>query len=389
MPECAYRPAGYWSPPVQTPLPIAGERSGVESLIAAGGMDYTVVDAHMVHAGRPVDWYGILFGLGSDRPALPLEDPRSVYSNYTAASSRADRQPPVSVFPRDVQTALHVWSSSSGYPGGSPYLEFHKKYHESGGRYWKVTGRGVGLEAKTVYSPQEAAEQVRIDAEDFAGRVHHRMREYREQTGQDGTMSLPFDTELFGHWWHEGPAFLGAFLRRLARDEDGVTPRTVPAELDRLGPGLPVEMPEGSWGDGGDHRVWLNEETAWTWPLLWEGERRLIDLVTSRDRGSQLEERALKQMARELLLAQSSDWQFLITTGSAVDYATERLRDHIAAVGTIGDYVDSLRRGAERYDLFEELCRLEARDRLFPALDLDHWAWKRAEEALAAPREGD
>ncbi len=389
MPECAYRPAGYWSPPVSTPLPLAGERVGVESHIAAGGINYTVVDAHMIHAGRPVEWYAYPFGAESDRPTLPLEDPRSLYSNYSVATPWANRFPPVSVFPRDVETALHVWSATSGYPGNSPYLEFHKKYHESGGRYWRVTGRGVGLEGKEVYDPALASRQVRIDAEEFARTVNGRMYAYREQTGREGTMTLPFDTELFGHWWHEGPAFLGELLRSLARSDGGVVPRTVASELDRRGPGPRIELPEGSWGDGGGHGVWLNDETAWTWPLLWQAEKRLVDLIVDRDRESRLQERGLRQMARELLLAQASDWQFLITTGSAVDYATERFSDHIAAVGAIGDYVDSLRRGAERYDLFEELCRLEARDRLFPMIDLDHWVWKRAEEALAAPREGE
>lgn len=385
MPECAYRPEGWWHPPVPSEELPGYDRIGVERFLAAGGIDHTFVDAHTVRAGRPVDWYAHLLGTGEVGSPVSLDDPRSVYRHYAISGAAAAQ---VSVFPRDVETALHVWSSKSGYPGGAPYLEFHKKYHRSGGRYWRVTGREVELGEKIPYDPESAADQVEHDAAEFAGIVSRRMRACREQTGGEGTICLPFDTELFGHWWHEGPAFLGAFLRRLAEGGE-VAATTAPAERDRRGPGLPVAMPEGSWGDGGDHRVWLNEETSWTWPELWRREIDLIELIGTRDRHSELEERALQQMARELLLAQSSDWQFLITTGSAVDYATERFRDHIAAVDTIRSYVDSLRRGAERFDLFEELCRLESRDRLFPNLELDHWLWKQADEALTAPREGE
>lgn len=390
MPECAYRPEGYWAPPVPSEHPHGTERMGIEQLIEAGGMDHTIVDAHLVRGGEPIDWYTARFrgGAESRGTPLPLQDPRSVYRHYRAARHGSDGVSSVGVFPRDVESALAVWSSKTGYPGEGEYLEFHKKHHTSGGRYWRVTGRGVDLADKVVYDPATAFGRIGHDARDFAHRIVSRLDEYRGVTGSEGTICLPFDTELFGHWWHEGPAFIGALIREIDR-HDRVTTRTTPEELDRRGEGLPVGLPEGSWGDGGDHRVWLNEETAWTWPIIWSAEHRMLEMVGTRDRTNELEERALKQAARELLLMQASDWQFLMTTGSAVDYATERFNDHTEAFDTIIRYVESLRRGAEGLELFDELCRLETRDRLFPHVDLDHWLWKCAEEALAAPREGE
>ena len=391
MPECAYRSGGLRKPPLPSEEVREGFRLGVEQIIAAGGMDHTVVDAHIVQAGTPVNWYVSKFQGESTSvegsSGLPLNDPRSVYDIYKIHSSVDPSYGSVSVFTRDVKTALRVWSGASGYPGNPHYLEFHKKHHRSGHRYWRVSGKENDLAKKQMYHPAVAQEDVRKDAEDFVRHIDGELEEYAKATGHEGTIALPFDTELFGHWWFEGPAFLGEVIRLLSRSA-GITSRTTPEEIDRRGAGLSVTLPEGSWGDGGDHRVWLNEETSWTWPIIWRLEREFLEFIRLRDRERELEERGLRQMARELLLLQASDWQFLITTGTATDYAEERFREHVESFETIAEYVQSLRSGIERLDLFDELCRIEARDRLFPNIDLDHWLWKNADEALAAPREG-
>ncbi len=378
MPECAYRPGGYRRSPLPTEDAPEGFRLGVEQVLAAAGLDYTIVDAHTVRGGEPVNWYAARFtgeGENEGGSGLPLSDPRSLYDIYKIHSTTDPSYGNVSVFARDVETALRVWSGSSGYPGNEDYLEFHKKHHRSGHRYWRVTGRESDLAEKRMYHPVAAREQVGRDAADFVRHVQEKLREYRNVTGREGTLCLPFDTELFGHWWFEGPAFLGEVLRRLSEDTE-VEARTAEREIDRRGPGLPVTLPESSWGDGGDHRVWLNEETAWTWPIIWKAERRFLELLRSRNRENRLEERALRQMGRELMLLQASDWQFLITTGTAEDYAVERFREHAEDLALIGEYIDSLRSGVERLDLFDELCRIETRNRLFPEIDPDVWMWK-------------
>ena len=388
MPECAYRPAGFWRAPTDEHAPESGYRAGVEALIAAGGMDHTVVDAHSVRGAEPINWYSSRFGrsVGAGK-VVPLDDPRSLFDSYRIASSLNSEISGVSVFPRHVETALRVWSSKSGLPGNGEYLEFHKKYHASGHRYWSVTDRSVGLDGKQPYRPEEAEARAVTDGRAFARHIERTVAEYRNSTGREGTICLPFDTELFGHWWHEGPTFLATLLRELG-ERGNVVPRTTVEQVDRSVSGLPIALPESSWGDGGDHRVWFNDETAWTWPVLWRAEHRFGELVASRDRNDRMQERALKQAARSLLLLQASDWQFLITTGSAADYATDRIRGHEQDFHDIADFVELRRSGVERQDLFNRLCRIESIDRLFPALDLDHWQWKRADEALAAPPEG-
>ena len=390
MPECAYRPGGFRHAPVASEYGQDGFRLGVEQLLAWGGLDYTVVDAHIVRAGEPVDWYTAKFTRG-DSPesasGLPLSDPRSLYEIYSIHSTTDPGYGAVSVFVRDVETALRVWSGSSGYPGNGEYLEFHKKHHQSGHRYWRVTGRECPLDQKKIYQPAHAEERARADAADFVRQIEGKLLEYREATGRNGTMCLPFDTELFGHWWFEGPLFLGEVIRLLSKSEV-VQPRTTSQELARRGHGLPVTLPEGSWGDGGDHRVWLNEETAWTWPLIWKIEKEFLELLRSRDPENELEERALQQMARELLLLQASDWQFLITTGTATDYAEQRFQEHYEACELIGTYIRSLRSGTERLDLFEEICRLETRDRLFPEIDLNNWLWEVERQRVGSPESG-
>lgn len=395
MPECAYRPGGWRGAPVPSPNFSDGFRLGVEQVIAAGGMDYTVVDAHTVQAGEPVNWYIAQFlgransGEGVDPSRrVPLGDPRSVYETYKIHSTVDPAYGGVSVFVRDVETALRVWSGTGGYPGKPAYLEFHKKHHNSGHRYWRVTGRDVELGEKQWYDPSRVDALIQENAREFVHLMETQLEAYQTLTGRGGVICLPFDTELFGHWWFEGPRFLGEVLRGIARSHI-LQGRTAPEEREERGAGLPVTLPESSWGEQGDHRVWLNKDTAWTWPMIYEGEQVFLELLRSRNSADPLQERVLKQMGRELLLLQASDWQFLMTTATALDYAVERFQDHYQCLMRLAAYLRELRSGLDSMEEFDELCRLESRDRLFPNLNLDLWSWHRAGEALAAPCEGE
>src|SRR3989449_10610238 len=141
----------------------------------------------------------------------------------------------------------------------------------------------------------------------------------------------PFDTELFGHWWFEGADFLAATYRALrGSGKDGVRAVTGSQHLESHAPGTALQLAEGSWGANGDHSMWLNERTSWTWDRLWRLEDAFWDeapaaLATAAARP------VLAQAARELLLAQSSDWQFIISTGAVADYAQRRFTLHAAA----------------------------------------------------------
>jgi 1,4-alpha-glucan branching enzyme len=296
-----------------------------------------------------------------------------VHDLYQICSTGDPEAGMVSIFTRDGQTALQVWSADSGYPGDPYYLEFHKKHHNSGHRYWRVTGGNVDLGNKSEYLPDRVDERIRAQAEHFVSLAEIEMRRFRTLTGQEGTLSVPFDTELFGHWWFEGPRFLGEVIRRLNRSRT-IRARTAPDELDAKEPGMVIQIPEGSWGENGDHSVWFNEKTGWTWPMIYEIEELFLGLLKAHDEDEPMVVRVLRQMAREQLLLQASDWQFLISTESAADYATKRFNEHYQNAKLLAGYIEILHsRQTLSSEQMKELRKLEQTNRLFPNLQLGRW----------------
>lgn len=378
MPECAYRPCYDWHAPVDNPWSVSGVRMGIEQLMALYDLEYTVVDSHLTRGGRPLGFYAQWFRqvserLGGPERFLPLDDARSVHELYRISSTGSLEPGSPAIFTRDADTTLKVWSGAYGYPGDPDYLEFHKRHHNNGHRYWRVTDAKADLAMKDLYRPERVEERLKVQAAHFVGAVNREMSSYRERTGRLGTLAAPFDTELFGHWWFEGPRFLGHVMR-FASQTSTVALRTASAELDAKDPGVVIQIPEGSWGDGGGHGVWFNHATEWTWPPLYQAERRFLDLLGESDPVNRIEVRALQQLAREVLLLQSSDWQFLITTESAADYASERFQEHFDNAMRLADTLEAMRRRepvslAQLEDLFE----LESVNRPFPFLDLDAW----------------
>jgi 1,4-alpha-glucan branching enzyme len=135
-----------------------------------------------------------------------------------------------------------------------------------------------------------------------------------------------------------------------------------------------VQLPEGSWGEGGDHRVWLNPDTEWTWDRLYSAEREWVEHLQQGDGGNAELKRVLAQASRELMLLQASDWQFLITTGAARDYAERRVAEHYAEFKRLGEMAHTLRQGQPlSADAVEILHRLEREDFVFPDLE-PSWA---------------
>jgi len=185
----------------------------------------------------------------------------------------------------------------------------------------------------------------------------------------------PFDTELFGHWWFEGTDFLGEVYRRFA-DTSDVQPTTASSHLRDRPPTATLELAAGSWGANGDYSMWLNDETVWTWQRLWPLEQAFWEAAPAALRVPAARP-VLAQAARELLLAQSSDWQFIISTGEVADYATRRFNLHC-------DDLERLLAGlAEEGDLKSASTlaeELRQRDDVFPDI-LPH-----VEAALASPR---
>lgn len=361
IPECAYRGPGPWAP--LPDAPSRGSRPGLEESLQLAGFGYFHVDAHMAAAGRSLGLYGEAgFVDGLREPAsdpLDAEYPRSPYKSYRVpcADGRG-----IGVLVRDPQASTRVWSRHEGYPGDGGYLEFHKIRWPGGLRFWRVTGLDVDLGDKQQWDPNVARARAHRDASKFlallAGVV--------EKTGPAGgeVIAVPFDTELFGHWWFEGVDFVADLYRLLARN-DRVRPMTASGHLTAHPPSQSIQLADGSWGANGDWSMWLNPATEWTWRRLWDLEERFWNAARpalARDDAAEV----LEQAARELLLAQSSDWQFIISTGAAADYAERRFREHCDALELL---VNLLTGSEDPGDDGRRLAaRLRERDGLFPDL---------------------
>jgi 1,4-alpha-glucan branching enzyme len=267
-------------------------------------------------------------------------------------------------FFRDPKTTLQVWSREHGYPGDPAYLEFHKKHHPGGLRFWRITDGSGDLGTKQPYDPAVAAQQVASQAAHFVDLV----RQTAMAAGSPAHICSPYDSELFGHWWFEGPAWLERVARGL--EAAGVTSMTLAEAIEAVPPKESIALPEGSWGEGGDHRVWLNPDTEWTWDRVYSAEAEWVDLIRSPAGGNAEFRRALTQATRELLLLQASDWQFLITTWAARDYAERRVAEHYAEFKRLAEIARAVAGGSPMsVEAAETLRRLEREDFLFPDLD--------------------
>ena len=360
LPECAYRPRGPWDP--WPGAPRAPLRRGIDEHLADAGFRYFFVDAHLAAAGSPLGIYGSL-ATGPDAEAeasVPPGARRSPYRAYGVLSAGRAR---IAAYVRDPRASSQVWSRHEGYPGDPWYLEFHKMRWPGGLKLWRVTGGDVDLGAKDRYEPAAAAERVRSHAHHFAGLLDAITE--GQPRNRDGVIVAPFDTELFGHWWFEGPEFLGAAYRALAADRR-VRPATGSAHLDAHPPRTGVRMPAGSWGANGDFSMWLSERTAWTWLRLWPLEEAFWDAVPAA-LADPAAHQVLAQAARSLLLAQSSDWQFIISTGAVVDYAERRFSGHCDDLASLMPALTD-RTSARLAEADALATRLARRDDLFPEI---------------------
>jgi 1,4-alpha-glucan branching enzyme len=237
-------------------------------------------------------------------------------------------------FGRDLPVTYRVWSPRSGYPGGRDYRDFHTFDHPSGLKPARVTGRGVAPEHKKPYDPRRAAASVRRHAADFVSTVRRRLTELAGQHGRPALVVAAYDTELFGHWWFEGPAWLGQVLRALPEAAVRVTTLRGAERAGLLG--APVELPASSWGSGKDWRVWDGALVADLVELNREVQRRLLDQV-DRSPGGLGRDRALDGLARQALLALSSDWAFMVSKDSAAGYALGRAAEHAGRVTELSE----------------------------------------------------
>ncbi len=363
IPECAYRPAYMREIDGKTYL-----KPGIQSFLAEAGLRLFFVETHTIEGGSPVgkaigDAVGP-YGSIPKRYVVPLP-------NYEPPTHRTTflpywvETPEVAVMGRNPRTGLQVWSAAHGYPGEADYREFHKRDGVSGLQYWRVSGPDVDLADKDNWHPEDAAARVTAHADHFAGLVESLLSEYRATSGKTGIIAAAYDTELFGHWWFEGIDWLVGVLGRLAR-RPAVQLCTASGYLTQRPPEDVLALPESSWGQAGNHFTWMNPDTEWMWPIIHGAERRMERLVHQHPGAEGQLLTALNQCARELLLLESSDWPFLVTTGQAREYAVERFESHV-------DRFEQLAAICERGEPTEGdaavVAALWELDKLFPTID--------------------
>jgi len=341
-------PEGFW-------LPECGYTPGVEEVLAEFGVRWFAVDAH-----------GILDACPRPVPGTyaPLRTPSGVLA-----------------IGRDAESSRQVWSSTEGYPGDSWYREYYRdqgfdlpidevrEFLPSGGtrthlglKYHRITDRRYPH--REPYEPRRAAERVADHAAHFVAGRAAQARAASDALGQPALMLAPYDAELFGHWWYEGPEWLDRVLDAMAASPEAPLVATDPLEAA----GALARVPEGrmhpsSWGAGGYAAVWLDPVNDWIYRHLLRAAERMQRLARAGDRGEALRARALQQAGRELLLAQASDWAFIMKTGTLIPYAVRRTEAHL-------ERFERLAAALESGPLEEPaIAAIEAADPIFPELE--------------------
>lgn len=315
-----HRPAGIWAPE-------CGYAPGMEAGYAAAGVERFLVDGP---------------SLRGDTSA-----PRTVGSSDVVC------------FGRDLEVTYRVWSPKAGYPGHANYRDFHTWAHEVGLKPSRVTGKHIPPSAKAPYEPALAADTLRLHVKDFVDAVVARLRSLRQRHGRESVVVAAYDTELFGHWWHEGPAWLEGILRALP--EAGVRVTTLRGALDAGHLGPSVDLPASSWGSGKDWRVWDGTQVADMVQINTGLQQRLL---AARPGGTHARNALADLAVSEALLALSSDWAFMVTKDSAADYARERARLHTERFDRVAALLAEGSQGAPG-----EVERMRAEDSPFGHLD--------------------
>jgi len=341
-----YKPKGFW-------LPECGYYPGLDFILKESEIKYFFTDTHAILHGTPRPKYG-------------------VYAPVYCKSG-------VAAFGRDAESSKQVWSSIEGYPGDFWYREFYrdigfdldfdyiKPYiHPDGIRintgikYYRITGK---TDHKEVYIPEKAVERASEHAGHFLFCRHLQCDWLYKVLNKKPIIVAPYDTELFGHWWFEGPVWLEFLIKKIHYDQDKIIMCSASDYLKENPKNQVVTPCESSWGWKGYHEVWLKGENDWIWPHLHTASERMTELVKKFPYAQGILKRALNQALRELLLAYSSDWPFIMATHSHVSYAVRRVKEHILRFTKL--YYEILNGNIDEKFLEE----LERRDNIFPNID--------------------
>lgn len=345
--ECFGRdPKGIW-------LPECAYVPGVDKFLQEAEIRWFIVDTHGVMNAEPRPRHGIF---------------APIFSRSGPAA-----------FGRDVESSKQVWSAEEGYPGDGRYRDFYrdvgydldfeyiKDYVQSNGlrkftglKYYSITGK---TPHKEPYRPYVARDLTADHAGNFMFNRELQVNHLHDSLGINPIIISPYDAELFGHWWFEGPDFLNFLLRKMCYDQDTVKTITPSEYLQRF-PTQQLATPSASsWGNKGYWEVWLEGSNSWIYPHLHAAAGRMTNIARRHHDCYGQMERAMKQAARELLLAQSSDWAFIMKTNTMVPYAVKRTKDHLMRFNRLCDQIES----NTIDDAFLGNC--EWRDNIFPNIN--------------------
>ena len=345
-------PRGFW-------LPECAYYPGLDAELVAAGLRWFVVESHGVTHSRPRPRFGTL---------------APVYTPHGLAA-----------FGRDLESAQQVWSRQAGYPGDPRYRDFYRdigfdlefEYVRpvlpapdlrgfTGIKYHRIGRTSAG--DKEWYVRADAIKAAEEHASHFLSARVEQVRRVGGLMDRPPLLLCPYDAELFGHWWFEGPEFLDRWVRLTTASREADIELITPSGYLEANPTQQVAQPaESSWGEEGYFRVWLNETNEWIMPHLDVAMQRMAGLAARFDDPSPLVRRALNQAARELLLAQSSDWPFIMRTGTSPDYARDRVTAHLLRFIELHDQLTATGLDERR------LADLERVDNLFPEIDFRDW----------------
>ncbi len=339
------KPLGFW-------LPECGYYPGVDTVLREQGIRYTVVETHGITRARPRPRYGIY---------APLYCPSGL-----------------AVFGRDPESSKQVWSSREGYPGDYDYREFYRDIAydldpgyvgpyihrdgirvDTGFKYYRITGKAAH---KDVYVPEMAARKAELHAGNFMFNRQKEIEHFASVMDRNPLVVAPYDAELFGHWWFEGPLWLDHLIRKI-RTQKTIRLVTLSEYLES-NPLNQVSSPSGSsWGNKGFNETWCNSSNDWIIRHLHQTILIMEKLASDYPVARGLTKRALNQAARELLLAQASDWAFMINSGAMAEYATGRTKTHLLRLIRLKQEIEEGTIDKER------LSAVENTDNIFPSLD--------------------
>lgn len=352
-------PKGIW-------LAECGYAEGVDEVLNQAGIKYFFVDSHGIKHSDPQPRYGVY---------APIVTPSGV-----------------AAFGRDVESSKQVWSSKEGYPGDVDYREYYKDLGwerefdyikpyihpegiriNTGMKYWRITGKS---EYKEAYRPDWAERKAALHAQDFIDNRRRQTEYLSSYMDRKPIVIAPYDAELFGHWWYEGPMWIDFLVRKVTYDQDDIAMIT-PSEYLTEYPTNQMSKPSASsWGHQGFNSFWLDQSNDWIYPHLKQAGQRMAELADkyseALDLGQKnLTKRALNQAARELLLAQSSDWPFIMKTDTMVPYACKRFKQHISRFTKLYEDLNSGRINSTW------LAEIERRDPIFASVDCAQFYFSR------------